>query len=133
MNMPNTLQTSAFAIALLVSPGFSLVEAAAQAPPADPGVRGGSPAAGGPVAGLNDPETSYFNAAQARFVEIDSVQGGIAGQPGNGLGPRFNLNSCGGVGTGGGRSGPDVTDFVQCLGFAGLGARHRRAFQYQRQ
>jgi CxxC motif-containing protein (DUF1111 family) len=62
----------------------------------DPGVRSGSPGAGGPLPGLDATETAFFTAARTRFEEIDSVSGGIAGENGVGLGPRFNLNSCAG-------------------------------------
>jgi CxxC motif-containing protein (DUF1111 family) len=62
----------------------------------DPGVRGGPPGAGGPLPGLNTTELAFFNAARAVFQEIDSVSGTIPGEPGSGLGPRFNLNQCSG-------------------------------------
>src|SRR5438874_7698636 len=63
--------------------------------PADPGVRGGAPGAGGPIAGLTLKEGKFFATGQDAFVEVQSVQGAIAGtEPG--LGPRFNLDSCGG-------------------------------------
>src|SRR5262249_33440983 len=64
--------------------------------PHDPGVRGGPPGAGGPLPGLNGQETDFFRAAANRFQEIDSVSGKLPGEAGAGLGPRFNLNSCGG-------------------------------------
>jgi CxxC motif-containing protein (DUF1111 family) len=77
--------------------------AAAQAPAptvstaaVDPGPRGGPPAAGGPLTGLDPHDVAFFNAAQLRFQEIDSVSGKLPGEPGTGLGPRFNLNSCSG-------------------------------------
>ncbi|HEV2990051.1 MAG TPA: di-heme oxidoredictase family protein [Candidatus Angelobacter sp.] len=60
----------------------------------DPGVRGGAAGAGGPLAGLNANESAFFTAAKARFGEVDSVSGTIAGEAGVGLGPRFNGNSC---------------------------------------
>ena len=60
----------------------------------DPGVRGGSPGAGGPLPGLDAAELAFFTAAANRFQEIDSVSGAISGQAGSGLGPRFNSNSC---------------------------------------
>ncbi len=41
-------------------------------------------------------EAIFFNEGLVRFVEIDSVSGNAAGEPGLGLGPRFNLNSCAG-------------------------------------
>src|SRR5271170_250449 len=69
--------------------------------PQDPGVRGGAAGAGGPLPGLGTAELNFFNAAFARFKEIDSVSGTINDAPagtinGGGLGPRFNLNSCAG-------------------------------------
>jgi CxxC motif-containing protein (DUF1111 family) len=54
----------------------------------DPGVRGGDPGAGGPLQGLSDAELSYFAGATDVFMEVDAVP--------NGLGPRFNLDSCSG-------------------------------------
>jgi len=56
----------------------------------DPGVRGGPPAAGGPLPGLTADETTFFQDGQRRFGEIEVVQGGSN----NGLGPRFNSNQC---------------------------------------
>jgi CxxC motif-containing protein (DUF1111 family) len=52
----------------------------------DPGVRGGPPGAGGPLLGLTADETAFFKAGLASFVEVEAVA--------NGLGPRFNSNSC---------------------------------------
>ena len=64
----------------------------------DPGVRGGGAAAGGPLASVaaNNPLTilNFFNDGKARFQEIDSVKGQVAGEEGVGLGPRFNSRSC---------------------------------------
>jgi CxxC motif-containing protein (DUF1111 family) len=54
----------------------------------DPGVRGGDPGAGGPLQGLNDTELSFFASSKDVFMEVDAVP--------NGLGPRFNLDSCSG-------------------------------------
>lgn len=54
----------------------------------DPGVRGGDPGAGGPLQGLSDTELSFFAGAKDVFMEVDAVP--------NGLGPRFNLDSCSG-------------------------------------
>jgi hypothetical protein len=51
----------------------------AQTPSPDPGVRGGITAAGGPIGGLNGLEIAYFNAAQARFAETDSMLGTAGG------------------------------------------------------
>src|SRR5215831_7124259 len=57
---------------------------------ADPGVRGGPAGAGGPLPNLNNTPgaSDFFTAAQARFQEVDTVA--------DGLGPRFNLDSCSG-------------------------------------
>src|SRR5215467_14020019 len=60
----------------------------------DPGPRGGAANAGGAFAGLNTNEQLFFTAARAVFAEVDSVKGTIAGEPGKGLGPTFNGNSC---------------------------------------
>src|SRR5215472_13811442 len=58
--------------------------------PVDPGVRGGPPAAGGPLTGLTADETAFFSDGQARFVQVEVVAQGLN----NGLGPRFNSNQC---------------------------------------
>ncbi len=62
----------------------------------DPGVRGGPAGAGGPIPGLDTSETAFFNEGRSAFMEVQSVQGMVSGEPGIGLGPRFNLNSCAG-------------------------------------
>jgi CxxC motif-containing protein (DUF1111 family) len=54
----------------------------------DPGVRGGEPGAGGPLQGLSNAELQFFNASKEVFQEVDAVP--------DGLGPRFNLDSCSG-------------------------------------
>ena len=58
--------------------------------PVDPGVRGGTPGAGGPLNGLTADETAFFLDGQGRFAEIEVVAKGAN----NGLGPRFNSNQC---------------------------------------
>jgi CxxC motif-containing protein (DUF1111 family) len=58
----------------------------------DPGPRSGTSGAGGAYPTLNANELLFFTQATARFQEIDSVQGTI--EPGKGLGPGFNGNSC---------------------------------------
>src|SRR6202161_1653053 len=60
----------------------------------DPGPRPGPPAAGSFFPTLNANEQAFFNQAQMRFQEVDSVTGAIAGEAGAGLGPTFNGNSC---------------------------------------
>jgi len=54
----------------------------------DPGVRGGPAGAGGPLSGLTSAELAFFQAGLAAFGEVEAVK--------DGLGPRFNLDSCGG-------------------------------------
>jgi CxxC motif-containing protein (DUF1111 family) len=54
----------------------------------DPGVRGGAPGAGGPLPGLSDVQKQYFTAATAAFAQVQALP--------DGLGPRFNLDGCGG-------------------------------------
>lgn len=65
-------------------------------PAQDPGIRSGSPAAGGPIAGLTSNQSALFTATQLTFQEVDSVAGAMPGEPGVGLGPSFNMNSCSG-------------------------------------
>jgi CxxC motif-containing protein (DUF1111 family) len=64
----------------------------------DPGVRGGGAAAGAALSSVlaNNPATilNFFNDAKARFAEVDSVSGTVAGEEGVGLGPRFNSRGC---------------------------------------
>lgn len=62
----------------------------------DPGPRALPPAAGGPLTGLSNDQLRFFRSAGQVFREIDSVVGDVDGEPGIGLGPRFNLNSCAG-------------------------------------
>lgn len=62
--------------------------------PVDPGVRGGDPGAGGPIDGLTNDELNSFNMGLQTFQEVVSVSGTLNGEPGRGLGPRFNGNSC---------------------------------------
>jgi CxxC motif-containing protein (DUF1111 family) len=62
--------------------------------PVDPGPRGGPVLVGGYYPTLGANEQGFFNDAFARFQEVDSVSGGIAGETGSGLGPAFNGNSC---------------------------------------
>jgi CxxC motif-containing protein (DUF1111 family) len=57
--------------------------------PSDPGVRGGSPGAGKAISGLTAGELSFFNTqATSTFNEVEAFA--------DGLGPRFNLDSCAG-------------------------------------
>jgi CxxC motif-containing protein (DUF1111 family) len=54
----------------------------------DPGVRGGAAAAGAALDGLSPQEMEYFDAGKAEFEESESID--------EGMGPRMNLDSCGG-------------------------------------
>ena len=91
---------------MLFAPAYFACKAFAQTSsaalrPQDPGVRGGPAGAGGPLSGLGTAELNFFNAALARFREVDSVSGTINDAPagtqnGSGLGPSFNMNSCAG-------------------------------------
>ena len=54
----------------------------------DPGVRPGAAASGTPIAGLTTQQLEYFTAGQVDFNEAEEVD--------EGLGPRMNLDSCGG-------------------------------------
>jgi hypothetical protein len=60
----------------------------------DPGPRPGPAAAGSFFPTLNGNEQALFNQASQVLQEIDSVSGTIAGEPGSGLGPTVNGNSC---------------------------------------
>jgi CxxC motif-containing protein (DUF1111 family) len=59
----------------------------------DPGPRGGAAGAGAHIAGLTVKESKFFDAGLDEFQEIQSVTGSVAGTE-EGLGPRFNMNSC---------------------------------------
>jgi CxxC motif-containing protein (DUF1111 family) len=59
----------------------------------DPGVRGGAPGAGTPIAGLTANQLNFFSAGLTNFGVIDSVSGTIS-NTGIGLGPRFNAEGC---------------------------------------
>lgn len=83
-------------LTVAAGPAAAQVTAAPSGSAIDPGPRGGAPGAGGPLPGLNATEQAFFTAAQGVFNEIDSVSGNIGDETGVGLGPRFNLNSCGG-------------------------------------
>ena len=67
---------------LVSSPSYAVVVAK------DPGVRGGAAGAGGALTGLTANEQTFFGQGLDEFAETDGI--------GEGLGPRFNLDSCGG-------------------------------------
>ncbi len=62
----------------------------------DPGPQQGPPNAGRPLQGLTPQENGSFQEGQRRFRALVSVRGTQPGTQRNGLGPRFNLNSCAG-------------------------------------
>ena len=64
----------------------------------DPGVRKGPAGAGGMLQGLTFQEKKVFEKGKEQFEEVQSVLGGtVDGEDTElGLGPRFNLDSCGG-------------------------------------
>ena len=61
----------------------------------DPGPRAGTVNAGTPLSTLTPAQLQFFQDGLSRFVQTDSVNGLLAGEPGVGLGPSFNSNSCG--------------------------------------
>ncbi len=63
-----------------------LVSAAPALAQQDPGPRGGAPGAGNPIAGLDNQTQKLFGTGLGQFSEIEGVA--------NGLGPRFNSDSC---------------------------------------
>jgi mono/diheme cytochrome c family protein len=71
---------------LMVFIGTGMLDAQFRA--TDPGVRGGAPGAGGAISGLTAREAEYFLAGKDEFEEVEEVD--------EGLGPRMNLDSCGG-------------------------------------
>jgi CxxC motif-containing protein (DUF1111 family) len=61
----------------------------------DPGPRAGTISAGTPLASLTPAQLQFFQDGLSRFLQVDSVNGLMAGEPGVGLGPGFNSTSCG--------------------------------------
>lgn len=95
----NWLTLQAFAVRMMVIAVscvilflFVFVSAAAGPAVQDPGPRPGDAGAGGPYLGLSPAEVQIFSDARGVFMEVDSVSGTI--EPGKGLGPMFNGNSC---------------------------------------
>ena len=75
-------------IALTLTLAFGASQAPGQFIARDPGVRGGPPGAGERLAGLTKAQSAVFEAGEEDFAEAEMI--------GSGLGPRFNLDSCGG-------------------------------------
>src|SRR5882762_8219627 len=61
----------------------------------DPGVRGDKIDAGAPLPGLSAGQSATFAAGMATFIAARSIGGNLPMQPQEGLGPRYNSNSCG--------------------------------------
>src|SRR4051794_12489047 len=81
-------QSLVFATAfLLCTPAFVCAQS-------DPGPRAGAAGAGAPIVGITLKEKKAFDAGLEQFLEINDVIGTITGD--SGLGPIFNLDSCGG-------------------------------------
>ena len=107
-------QLAAAALAAIISVlGFGATAQAAQ----DPGVRSGNPGAGDALANLSADQTTLFFMGQKAFAEVEGL--------GEGLGPRFNLDSC--VGCHGqpaaGGSAPPINPQVTLA--TSFGARNR--------
>ncbi len=81
--------TSVLTLAVLFLAGMALAQT-------DPGVQSGNRGTGAALSSVasNSPSGifSFFTDGQARFQAVESVSGSPAGN--NGLGPRFNSNSC---------------------------------------
>lgn len=82
---------------LSITAGFCLVSMSGVLHAAtDPGPRPGAIDAGNPIAGLSPAELNAFTIAKEAFDALDSVDGSVAGEDDEGLGPTFNGNSCAG-------------------------------------
>jgi CxxC motif-containing protein (DUF1111 family) len=68
--------------------------ATAEGGASDPGVRSDAVVVGTPLSSLSAAQLQYFQDGLSRFLQVDSVSGSISGEPGPGLGPGFNSNSC---------------------------------------
>src|SRR5580698_11253271 len=91
-----TFVASLLSCAALAASGSFGAGALAAANPIDPGVRTAPTDNGPPVPlpGLRADELGFFDDGLVRFNTIEVVSGALPNQ-GNGLGPRFNSNSCG--------------------------------------
>jgi CxxC motif-containing protein (DUF1111 family) len=87
--------TSLSLTVIIVHSALMFWSAASRADAVDPGVRGAATDQGPPtpMAGLAADELAFFEDGMARFGTVEVVSGATATQ-GNGLGPRFNSNSC---------------------------------------
>jgi CxxC motif-containing protein (DUF1111 family) len=88
---------------------------------ADPGARTDAADSGTPLSSLNSSQLLYFQDGLSRFNSVDSVLGTMSGEPGNGLGPTFNSNSCGSCHSqpAAGGTSPNVNPQIQVASDAG--------------
>jgi len=86
----------------------------------DPGPRGGPNAAGGPLPGLTAAQLALFEAGQEEFTDEEGV--------GDGLGPRYNLNSCVGCHSQGGVGGTSPAVNPQVAVATAFGGRNTVPF-----
>ena len=77
--------TTASHAVLSIMAGWAITVSAASAAATDPGVRAGV-SVGDPLPGLTADQTTLFFLGQVNFAEKEQL--------GDGLGPRFNLDSC---------------------------------------
>jgi CxxC motif-containing protein (DUF1111 family) len=84
--MKSRYTTASHAVIVSLIGLMGTVTAASAATATDPGVRQGTPGAGNPVTGLTADQTSLFLQGQVNFEEVENLA--------EGLGPRFNLDSC---------------------------------------
>src|SRR5271170_4958981 len=99
--IPAALAVLSFALLVQAQQSGSVIQGQSTQPPStdsgavqDPGVRADAVDAGQPLASLSAAQLAFFRDGMARFMQTDSVTGSISGEPGLGLGPSFNSNSC---------------------------------------
>ncbi len=89
-----TGRTVRFSLLVLILSLATAVTSRGQFTAHDPGVRKDPVTVGAPVTGLSADQAAAFTDGMGRFVALNSVSGALSGEPDNGLGPRFNSNSC---------------------------------------
>lgn len=95
--MKKLLRSKKWTTQISMTAGFCLVSMGGILNAAtDPGARPGAIDAGQTVPGLTPAELNAFTIAKEAFDALDSVDGSVAGEPDEGLGPTFNGNSCAG-------------------------------------
>jgi CxxC motif-containing protein (DUF1111 family) len=82
----------------------------------DPGVRGGPPAAGEAIEGLTSGQEAFFEEGSDAFEEAETLE--------EGLGPRFNLDSCGGCHAQPALGGTSPAENPQVAAATAFGARN---------